>query len=339
MNTTTAVSLQPSLVSIARRTLRAVASTLSRAQTTWAGLRRARATAHAAGQLDNHMLRDIGLDPGGFRRADPLFGWPRIALACTLAVAAPAWGASSASTTLGPIHLELVDLRPEDGITPSVGFSVDGDEAGVAAVAGETWPPEVYQHARYGSWLGNALTAQTRHASAAATVGGGAAASPAGTRALLTGKAVDFVGPEDISALYGAVVVLNQGTNPAIELAPWTALVFSFDVSTDLATRHANDYAFTSVGLAIDDGMGNELRDEYTLECVGPCRKIESRTFSLTFRNDSDTLRSATWSVWGNVTGTGFASAVPEPSTMAMLLAGFGVIGRRMRRSAAGAQG
>lgn len=282
---------------------------------------------------------DTATSPIRFPRAGRLPGWRRIALACTLAAAAPAWAASSATTTLGPLHIGLVDLRPEDGISPSVAFTVDGDEAGIAAVAGETWPPEVYQHARYGSWLGNALTAQTRHASAAATVGGGGAASPAGTRARLTGQAVDFAGPEDISALYGAVVVLNQGINPAFELAPWTALVISFDVSTELKTRHGNDHAFTSVGLMIDDGMGHELRDEYTLECVGACRRSESRAFSLTFRNDSDTLLSASWSAWGNVTGTGFASAVPEPSTVAMLLAGFGIIGRSMRRTSARSRG
>jgi uncharacterized protein YjiS (DUF1127 family) len=62
MQTITTVSFQPSLASIARRGLRAIASTLSQAHQAWLNDRRARATARLLGLLDARLLHDIGLD-------------------------------------------------------------------------------------------------------------------------------------------------------------------------------------------------------------------------------------------------------------------------------------
>lgn len=58
----TTLSLKPGPACVAQRTLRRIASTLSAAYTAWMHYRRARATAHALGLLDDRSLRDLALD-------------------------------------------------------------------------------------------------------------------------------------------------------------------------------------------------------------------------------------------------------------------------------------
>lgn len=260
--------------------------------------------------------------------------WRRIAAACALVAAAPAWAASSGSLATGPISVQVFDLRPADGIAPAITFDVSGFDAGLAAAAQDTWPLELELRARYGSWQGSSLTASTQHASTAATISGGGAHGPAGTTMSLHGSVVDFGGKADAAAAFVAQAALaDQGAAMGFTLAPWTALVISMDVSAQLAATHATDIATASLQLWMADANGgNSQSDDFALDCAGPCSLSGGRTMGLTFLNESDAAFAGSWSVFATLGGTAFASAVPEPGSAAMLLAGVGMLGRLARR-------
>jgi hypothetical protein len=259
----------------------------------------------------------------------------RCAAACALLAAAPAWAASSASLAAAPIQVQLLDLRPDDGIAPAIEFHLQGFEAGAAAVAGDSWPPEFEQRALYGSWEGTARTASTRHAFASSSVAGGASDHPGGTTVSLQGSAIDFAGPADASARFGAQAVLAQGAMAGFTLSPWTAIVMSMDVSARLATTHANDIASANFDLRFMDVDHNQqLLDTFTLDCAGTCSVADGRAVSLTFLNESAASLGGFWSVYSNVIGTSFTSAVPEPGPGTLWLCGIGLLGYVARRHA-----
>jgi hypothetical protein len=73
------------------------------------------------------------------------FRFGRAALAAAaFALCAPVWAASNGSFTTGPITFQVIDLRPDDGIPPSVSFeTLPGQEGGVAAQGAQRSPQQL----------------------------------------------------------------------------------------------------------------------------------------------------------------------------------------------------
>jgi hypothetical protein len=255
--------------------------------------------------------------------------WPLAIAAWTLLAALPAWAASGGTSAFGPIGVQLIDLRPEDGIAPSISFQVEGMEAGVVASAGVLLPLNYELRAHYGPWQGTSIDAATPHSRSAAAVAGGGVGSPAGVAALLQGSADDYAGlPGSAAAFATEVAILVNGESIGFVLSPWTSVVLSMDFSTQLTTTKEDDTALTTAGLFVSDAAGLfPMEERFDRACAGACSVADRRTLSVTLSNGSGLGLDGYWWAAANLGGTSFASAVPEPAPLSLGLCGALVAG------------
>lgn len=255
-------------------------------------------------------------------------------LACATLACAPAGASSNGHMTVGPLVVELIDLRPDDGIAPDVWFDGSGADAGVAAAAQESWLPELVLHARFGPWHGTGAQASTRHSSASLLVDGGSD-QPAGTSLSLHGLAIDFLGPFGASATFAATaVVRTEGVPTTFTLSPGTALTLRMEVHAQLATTQGQDSASASAFMELQSAGGGLLSEAFDVNCVDVCSVTDTGTIVASLSNLSSTPLHGAWGVSASLTGTAFASNVPEPASGALLLAGVSAVASITRRRA-----
>lgn len=260
----------------------------------------------------------------------------RTVICSALLAAAPAFAGVSGTTTIGPLAVQVYDLRPDDGIVAGASFAPSGTPAGVIALAQESFPLQETQRTLYGPWQGTAVDVATPLVAASAAVSGGTASGPEGTTMQLRGTVSDFNGPEGAFAGFNVQgALLDQGSFLQFTLTPWSAISLLIPVSSLLSTERDGDAASTSIGLTLFDAAGDRDRyDSFTLSCSGPCRAEDGRLLSVTIDNESDTDFTGRWSLTAMVNGMATVSAVPEPDALAMLLSGLGVLGFVVRRRA-----
>jgi len=230
-----------------------------------------------------------------------------ILAAAALVLSAPAWAASNGSFTTGPVKFELIDLRPDDGIAPSVSFeTLPGQEGGVAAQGAQLSPFQLELRAQYKSWANSQISSATRMAKAKASVTGGGSDGVAGGAMMAgSGSAKNFVGPADAFATFYAQSVLSSaGENIRFTLSPWTALVATFDANVKLTSTRANDGADATAVLSLTLDGQEQHKDEFAFECSGPCTLAEGRALNVTVANESDAAIGGGW--WAMATVGGF---------------------------------
>ncbi len=260
------------------------------------------------------------------------------ALAAALC-ATPGFAASSASASIGPLTLQLIDLDLGDGVTPSITF------VGAASIlsAGVSR-----------SGLGNSeqkpgVTAFTPESVSAAVVGAQATASTAGNGSAdsssfaASGSASDFIGNPGESASYVAGVLTPEvGFNIAyFVLTPQTQLVMSALATISAQGTGASgnpapfgDYASAVAAITIQIAGSDTL--EYINNSDGSTgfNFSDSRTLSVTVSNMSATDLQVNYSIIAQVQGATVTTAVPEPAAAATLfagLAGLAILTRRRR--------
>ncbi|MGM9490371.1 hypothetical protein [Ideonella sp. YS5] len=235
-----------------------------------------------------------------------------IVAAAALALCAPAWASSSGSFHTGAIRFQLIDLRPDDGIAPSLTFQTLPDqEGGVAAQAAQLSPLQLELRAQYGSWADSRIASATTLAKARARVqGGGSDGGLGGAKMSGNGAAKDFFGPpEAASGFFAQSVLSSSGEGIRFTLSPWTALVVTMDASVKLATTKTGDAAESSVVLSVTlDNLG-EHRDEFQFNCSDPCNLAEARALSVSIQNESDTVAGGQWWAMGTAEGTAVSTA------------------------------
>jgi hypothetical protein len=266
-----------------------------------------------------------------------------IAAAIALAAGGPA-SASTATATLSSFQIRLIDLNTSDDITPSVVFQDFQGGTFVAAESGTSADHLTDIHAG-GSCFGEASS----------TAAQGVAASFAALSGDAFGGSADVSGfaSASLPGTYSASTVwLGDGNNyVSFTLSADTRMVISGDASASVTNTFDDPSAnaFASVFLKLTDytGVDNASYGSAEAEQYGatgtPASPItDARHIEISFENlDS---ASADGIFFGSVDASASdlspMASVPEPSGIALALAGLGMLGlvRHRRHLAVGAQ-
>lgn len=289
------------------------------------------------------------------------YGLRTIAAACLIAATSTVSANSYGSISISNISVTLIDLDPADGIAASIFFLPDTVKyAGGAYIEGVaqtgqafgTDPGNKYDSFyRSGAWASSNVskTVHSDLATASASVTG--SATGAGfTELSLSGSALS-------SSTQGAYFLVEAKVPGALfdekefVLSANTKVVFSFDAALSVNTNIGHvpgaansesamaEVLLYTAGLApdgvslIEDLQGRKVDIAYQDgDPPGGAADSWSGVMSASFSNVSDASAEGVFGAHAETTGFSVISAVPEPSTWGMLLAGLGMLGGVARR-------
>lgn len=210
--------------------------------------------------------------------------------------------AAQGSLTVSGVTVKLIDLDTTDGVTPSISFSNE-EGGGGSHVEHLPWPEsiDIYRNS-----LGTATNA-SQWAIAEATIGS---------------KSLNL----SAETLQESVKInVSANTRSSFTLSKNTLAVFSLPYTVSL-TKSSGEYLYSSLHFSafVPDSY---FSSDYTFN-KGP---VTSTLFGEVYT--TDTALNGHFNMWAQITANSSgAPPVPEPGTYAMLLAGLGVIGWRLRQ-------
>jgi len=244
---------------------------------------------------------------------------------------------ASVTASLSQITIELIDLTPDDGISPWISFDI-APYSFASTEAHSSDPPGGAQDQRTGdsAFAGLAsVSAPNPYAQGAATIGG----DPfAGTLSLQT-SAFTMPTGESYSAAHAAVGDPN-GSLPAFTLSAGTELVMRAVSDITVTSKAINTghgggftYAADSQVLTLYGVVGDvwqesgQSLDLYATSLQGmDITRSDHRVIEATFRNPLDVATVGNMRV-SVIARTGYVPSVPEPAPLALMLAGLGTLG------------
>lgn len=271
-----------------------------------------------------------------------------VAAAITAAVAAPTFAASSASASIGPLVIELIDLDLQDNVTPWVAFATLGSsrDSYVYAHARQSNPYAFDAQEVYGNspWAPSSWSASAGVSHGTASLSGPGDA--AGTTLSASGYAGDVYSADPNDSAYfnaGVFAPYSNVFNGGLTLSANTRLVISGAASVAaaatrggnaLADDSANAYAWLRV--FGDDGFGGtQLGNDYLdtgLSSPGvPFTVSSSRLLNISFVNPTNGDLNASFYMAVGTSGVVNATPVPEPETCALMLTGLLAVGFAVR--------
>jgi hypothetical protein len=277
-----------------------------------------------------------------------------IACACLVLAGAPVFAAATSSATLGNVRITLIDLDAGDGIAPSIAFLPGPQYIGGPYVSGNAHsfvPGEEFGNfERMGSKADASISdsAHTALASSAASVTG--AAGGAGFSGLSASGAAQSA-LDGYGRYHGFATVPAASGGQGFVLSANTMVQFSMTGSATASytlgyNAQSSEGEFASALLrllvsgAAADGLG-ELTDVQQQSAAvmsfigesapGPDSASWSGLLTASYSNLSAQSSLGHFYAEANVDGLS-VSAVPEPETYAMLLAGLGLVGALARR-------
>lgn len=286
-----------------------------------------------------------------------------IASIAVLACSVHAGAESMSSATVSNFTATLIDLDPNDGITPSITFNTASSHNAFAG----TSLYEFYSNAPY--WVSNTYQLASSKFGPASTSDAGSFSSASasvlgdgtlgGTVLQASGRSTST--PYVETSYYAGAGILRDTTNSysaeAFSLSAHTRVIFSADV--DLYAHVADETTGTSpyrVALAysqllvFEPGIGYnpgpqlsivELRaDENSDSTVPGVGTRVRQTTAVQFENLTSDWITGAVGIGANVHGESrYVQAVPEPASALSLACGLGLIGWRCRSRNAGAKG
>jgi len=285
------------------------------------------------------------------------FVFKKLALVGAIAVAfaTPAMAAVSASATISDFTITLYDLNPLDGILPTITWSsvsVDPNMAThtIASVNGPYGASNTYNYTPIG--VLNTSTAATSNATATATINGNsmsASGSATATTIMPNWQGQSFNSTAQNNDYYGGNFILSANT----------AVVFKANVTTQAnatvgydSLSGQNESASANVSMTVSgkgaSGNGSQSSTDSLASSAGgnywwyPAPQLTQSNSAImagSFVNTSAGNLTGAFLLSANVTGNTnvvasavSVTAVPEPETYAMFLAGLGLIGAVARR-------
>lgn len=245
----------------------------------------------------------------------------------TLLVAAclPSWAASlGAAATFDTLSYRLIDLRPKDGIAPSVTFhdspstvllesKIFGDHANNVEGGSSFW--SAFSSA-YKSTGASAATS-------VASLSGGPSFMMLASGSALTGRG----GFDAFNSYVGMALDMELGAYTAIQ---WTGRysISSWALRSAAATTTDQSFAYVTFG-----GLDNEFMVS-AASLPGGDPHFASKTGAATFRLSNDTGAGALETAYFRAVASAgqTVAPVPEPSSWALMLAGAVVVGGVARR-------
>jgi hypothetical protein len=253
-----------------------------------------------------------------------------IALAA-LVLAAPAGASEFAEANLTNLTLTLQDLTPDDGVAPWIVQGGPPDMPTDSANVYLAGPGVVAADLGHGTG-GGYFTTLDAHATLPGVGTGSASISGdimGGGLNLRTSATLTM----PANGIASSSTRLEGGPLQLFTLSPWTTMVLS---GTAELSEHGDlpvSWAGPAVALYMVSLPGDPEQSSSWVSSVGNGQSLV-QTAALTFENASDhTLQGY---FWGYTDAYLPSPAVPEPSTVAMLLAGLGWMGLALRRRVRG---
>lgn len=253
-----------------------------------------------------------------------------------------------ASASLTEMRFTLIDLRPNDGITPQVTFesvALDGRPSYIRGTALDTFHGgfNYQQFERSGKTAyGEAADsrAMTRVGASAHVIGGSANQRPG-----LTASGYTHGNLAIRDNAFDAWAYANDAPLE-FKLTPYTTLVWSADYALDTQTTHGywnaedgTERAFARTTMGFYDGHDRVIEEADHFQ-YATFRGQDGQTvhndglMSVSVTNRGGDIFSGSMAssvgVYGEVSG--YVGSVPEPSTYAMMLGGLALVGAVVRR-------
>ena len=249
--------------------------------------------------------------------------------------ATPVLAASSATATLGPLMLELVDLDLGDGIAPSVTFLDNNSIVGAGVSRGGIGDSN--QGVGASAFDPGSVSALLAGVQSTAFIGGSGTAF--GSSFTASGSAADFIGPVGDSARFVAqastpigggigIFVLSAQTQLTIS-ASATITAQGTGASGNPSPGGDNVSANVYISLTADSDALDYFNSSDGLTGFD---FSETRTLSVTAFNPTAADLLVRYGISTSVSGDTFASAVPEPAAAVTLLTGLAALSVYARR-------
>lgn len=269
-----------------------------------------------------------------------------VAAAIVSLASAPAFAASSASASIGPLSFQLIDLNPLDGVTPWITFASTGYDnfIYVQAQRSDLTLSDYSELGGASPWATASLTASAGAAQAAASIAGTGVAH--GSTLLASGSIGDFQAAAGNYALFNTAARAPYYTSNAFTLSANTLLVISGTANVTASAVGFLGFGANSAAANVEltvsgaggGGGGYQIAADFISVSDSTYLGNESfnlatgRTLAVSFLNLTNGSLNGDLQLSVSAGGVSHANPVPEPETYALMLAGLALIGKLVRR-------
>lgn len=276
-----------------------------------------------------------------------------LAASALAGMAQGAFASATSASGLGAVTITLVDLDPNDGITPSIVFAPDagGNTGGIVSGELRSWTAndESFREFRSQGVGAASSVAAGRDLAMASASGSITGLAGAGFSALAAqgqaGSGAAARGTYDVTALSAwAGFTLSANTAVQFSASGWAQGTTSTGGDPSTGWDEAGG-GLVALSVSGPDAGGNIVWDDdehiatasYTLDGAGNVHgdaQSWSGLLSVSFSNATGASAAGFFGAEARAFGHSAVSAVPEPATGMMLLAGLGLVGAIARRRA-----